>query len=123
MTATATDAPAAAEPTAAARPALKAPAPAPPAAGGVDAAERESMRAFWAEHRTKPSVESMVLDSQAAEIDSKERPEVRRMGEEGGESEWGGGGAPRSLAWNGGGRGACWSNREGALVGWLVGQW
>ena len=104
MTATATDAPAAAEPTAAAPPSLEAPAPAPPAAGGVDAAERESMRAFWAEHSTKPSVESMMLDSQAAEIDSKERPEVRgEWGRKGGKRmggrraeiagvEWGGGG-------------------------------
>ena len=36
------------------------------------------MRAFWAEHSSKPSVESMMLDSQAAEIDSEERPEVRK---------------------------------------------
>jgi|APGre2960657444_1045066.scaffolds.fasta_scaffold393956_1 hypothetical protein len=79
MTATATDAPAAVEP--AAEPALKAPAAAAPAAAGaVDAKERESMRAFWAEHSSKPSVESMMLDSQAAEIDSEERPEVKREG-------------------------------------------
>jgi len=52
-------------------------APPPPA---VDAKERESMRAFWAEHSSKPSVESMMLDSQAAEIDSEERPEVRGRG-------------------------------------------
>ena len=55
-------------------------APPPPA---VDAKERESMRAFWAEHSSKPSVESMMLDSQAAEIDSEERPEVRERGIEG----------------------------------------
>lgn len=81
MTATA-DAAAPAAAAVAAKPAVPskagASAPAPPPPPAVDAKERESMRAFWAEHSSKPSVESMMLDSQAAEIDSEERPEVRK---------------------------------------------
>jgi len=38
--------------------------------------ERDVMRAFWHEHSAQPSMESMMLDSKASEIDIEERPEV-----------------------------------------------
>lgn len=42
--------------------------------------ERESMRDFWREHSQTASVQEMMLDSKAAEIDAQERPEVRFFG-------------------------------------------
>ena len=41
------------------------------------AEERESMRDFWREHSQTASVQEMMLDSKATEIDAQERPEVR----------------------------------------------
>ena len=38
--------------------------------------ERETQKHYWAEHSTG-SIEAMMLDSNAAEIDKLERPEVR----------------------------------------------
>lgn len=40
------------------------------------AAEREVQKAYWTEHSSTPTVEAMMLDSKAAEIDQLERPEV-----------------------------------------------
>ena len=40
------------------------------------AAERDAMREFWEEHSQTATVEEMMLDSKAAEIDTQERPEV-----------------------------------------------
>jgi hypothetical protein len=82
MTATTAGAPpaVAAAPAKAATKAAAAPAPAATngaGAAGATATERDAMRAFWAEHSSKPTVEAMMLDSQAAQIDCEERPEVR----------------------------------------------
>jgi hypothetical protein len=41
-------------------------------------AEREAQRAYWSEH-SNGTVEAMMLDSKAAEIDVLERPEVTRL--------------------------------------------
>ena len=38
--------------------------------------ERQVQKAYWSEHSNKPTVEAMMLDSKAAEIDQLERPEV-----------------------------------------------
>ncbi|XP_074290008.1 phosphoethanolamine N-methyltransferase [Silene latifolia] len=40
------------------------------------AEEREVMKKYWVEHSTELTVESMMLDSQAADLDKEERPEV-----------------------------------------------
>jgi phosphoethanolamine N-methyltransferase len=40
-------------------------------------AEREAQKAYWKEHSTEATVEAMMLDSKAADIDKMERPEVR----------------------------------------------
>lgn len=40
------------------------------------AKERDAQKQFWAEHSAKPTVEAMMLDSKAAEIDQMERPEA-----------------------------------------------
>lgn len=40
-------------------------------------AEREAQRAYWKEHSSEATVESMMLDSKAKDIDRLERPEVR----------------------------------------------
>ena len=40
-------------------------------------AEREVQKAYWKEHSAQATVESMMLDSKAADIDKMERPEVR----------------------------------------------
>eukprot|EP00877_Chromochloris_zofingiensis_P011556 jgi/Chrzof1/6654/Cz19g04140.t1 len=45
----------------------------PPA---VVAAEREVQKSYWLEHSKNPTVEAMMLDSKASEIDLLERPEV-----------------------------------------------
>jgi hypothetical protein len=81
MTATTADPPAVANGAPAVKVAGKAAVPSPPqqqqpAPTGANAAERDAMRAFWAEHSSKPTVEAMMLDSQAAQIDCEERPEV-----------------------------------------------
>jgi hypothetical protein len=39
-------------------------------------AEREAQRAYWKEHSSEATVESMMLDSKAKDIDRLERPEV-----------------------------------------------
>lgn len=38
--------------------------------------EREAQKTYWQEHSSQPTVEAMMLDSKAAEIDQLERPEV-----------------------------------------------
>ena len=38
--------------------------------------EREAQRSYWREHSSQPTVEAMMLDSKAAEIDQLERPEA-----------------------------------------------
>lgn len=38
--------------------------------------ERAAQKQYWMEHSTTPTVEAMMLDSKAAEIDMMERPEV-----------------------------------------------
>jgi len=43
------------------------------------AEEREAQKAYWKEHSVQATVESMMLDSKAADIDKMERPEVCRM--------------------------------------------
>lgn len=40
------------------------------------AEEREAQKAYWKEHSTEATVEAMMLDSKAADIDKLERPEV-----------------------------------------------
>ncbi|WIA44324.1 hypothetical protein OEZ86_007114 [Tetradesmus obliquus] len=39
-------------------------------------AERDAQKLYWLEHSSQPTVEAMMLDSKAAEIDQLERPEV-----------------------------------------------
>ena len=50
--------------------------------GGVE--ERQEMKQFWEEHSKTATVEEMMLDSKASEIDLQERPEVRRRRGSGG---------------------------------------
>jgi len=38
--------------------------------------EREAQKQYWTEHSTEPTVEAMMLDSSASEIDRLDRPEV-----------------------------------------------
>lgn len=38
--------------------------------------ERDVQKAYWKEHSGEPTVEAMMLDSKAADIDKLERPEV-----------------------------------------------
>jgi hypothetical protein len=40
--------------------------------------EREAQKKYWSEHSTEPTVEAMMLDSKASEIDRLERPEVKK---------------------------------------------
>lgn len=40
------------------------------------AEEREAQKAYWKEHAAQATVESMMLDSKAKDIDRMERPEV-----------------------------------------------
>lgn len=42
----------------------------------VFAAERALQLNYWKEHSVIPSVEAMMLDSQASKLDQEERPEV-----------------------------------------------
>lgn len=39
-------------------------------------AERDAQKAYWKEHSSEATVEAMMLDSKAADIDKMERPEV-----------------------------------------------
>lgn len=39
-------------------------------------AERAAQKSYWLEHSSQPTVEAMMLDSKASEIDQLERPEV-----------------------------------------------
>jgi phosphoethanolamine N-methyltransferase len=47
---------------------------------GQSQAERDAQKSYWLEHSSEPTVEAMMLDSQAADIDKLERPEVRADG-------------------------------------------
>lgn len=38
--------------------------------------EREIQKSYWVEHSTDLTVEAMMLDSKAADLDKEERPEV-----------------------------------------------
>lgn len=42
----------------------------------VGAEEREVQRTYWKEHSADLTVESMMLDSKASDLDKEERPEV-----------------------------------------------
>jgi phosphoethanolamine N-methyltransferase len=41
--------------------------------------ERNAQKRYWLEHSSQPTVEAMMLDSKAAEIDQLERPEVSQL--------------------------------------------
>lgn len=41
--------------------------------------ERNAQKNYWLEHSSQPTVEAMMLDSKAAEIDQLERPEVSQV--------------------------------------------
>ena len=45
-------------------------------AGGPEAEERKAQRSYWEEHSRDLTLEGMMLDSRAAELDKEERPEV-----------------------------------------------
>ena len=45
---------------------------------GVTQHERDVQKAYWLEHSGEATVEAMMLDSKAADIDKLERPEVTR---------------------------------------------
>lgn len=38
--------------------------------------EREVQKSYWMEHTAELTVEAMMLDSKAADLDKEERPEV-----------------------------------------------
>ena len=42
---------------------------------GLD--ERKVQKTYWIEHTANLSVEAMMLDSKASDLDKEERPEVR----------------------------------------------
>lgn len=44
--------------------------------GAAAGEERQEMKQFWEEHSKTATVEEMMLDSKASEIDLQERPEV-----------------------------------------------
>ena len=46
---------------------------------GAAGEERQEMKQFWEEHSKTATVEEMMLDSKASEIDQQERPEVSRF--------------------------------------------
>ncbi|KAF0926541.1 hypothetical protein E2562_026029 [Oryza meyeriana var. granulata] len=46
------------------------------AANGVGEVERKAQRSYWEEHSKDLTVEAMMLDSRAADLDKEERPEV-----------------------------------------------
>ncbi len=41
--------------------------------------ERLTQKAYWQEHSQNATVEAMMLDSKAADIDKMERPEVLKL--------------------------------------------
>jgi len=41
-------------------------------------AEREVQKSYWIEHSKDLTVEAMMLDSRASDLDKEERPEVMR---------------------------------------------
>ncbi|TVU20381.1 hypothetical protein EJB05_36588 [Eragrostis curvula] len=43
---------------------------------GVGEVERKVQKSYWEEHSKDLTVESMMLDSRAADLDKEERPEV-----------------------------------------------
>ena len=45
-------------------------------AGSLDVHERKAQRSYWEEHSGELTLEAMMLDSRAAELDKEERPEV-----------------------------------------------
>lgn len=45
----------------------------------AEARERDAQKAYWKEHSGEATVEAMMLDSHAAEIDKLERPEVLKL--------------------------------------------
>ncbi|GMN46229.1 hypothetical protein TIFTF001_015407 [Ficus carica] len=45
-------------------------------ANGVGEAEREIQKTYWTEHSADLTLESMMLDSKASDLDKEERPEV-----------------------------------------------
>ena len=44
---------------------------------GIGEVERKVQKSYWEEHSKDLTVESMMLDSRAADLDKEERPEVR----------------------------------------------
>jgi hypothetical protein len=46
------------------------------ATGETASAERHAQKTYWLQHSSQPTVEAMMLDSKASEIDQLERPEV-----------------------------------------------
>ena len=49
------------------------------AIGFVVGQEREIQKNYWAEHSADLTVEAMMLDSKAADLDKEERPEVMSL--------------------------------------------
>ncbi|CAN1265655.1 Phosphoethanolamine N-methyltransferase [Linum perenne] len=47
--------------------------------GGAPVVEREIQKSYWTEHSVDLTVESMMLDSKASDLDKEERPEVLSM--------------------------------------------
>ena len=45
-------------------------------AGKMGAEERKAQKSYWEEHSKNLTVEAMMLDSRAADLDKEERPEV-----------------------------------------------
>jgi phosphoethanolamine N-methyltransferase len=47
-----------------------------PANGKMEVEERHAQKSYWEEHSKDLTVEAMMLDSRAADLDKEERPEV-----------------------------------------------
>lgn len=45
-------------------------------AGVLEVEERKAQKSYWEEHSKDLTVEAMMLDSRAADLDKEERPEV-----------------------------------------------
>jgi hypothetical protein len=45
-------------------------------AGKMGVEERQAQKSYWEEHSKNLTVEAMMLDSRAADLDKEERPEV-----------------------------------------------
>jgi phosphoethanolamine N-methyltransferase len=45
-------------------------------AGKMEVEERMAQKSYWEEHSRNLTVEAMMLDSRAADLDKEERPEV-----------------------------------------------